>query len=79
MTVPLTTYDDISPVHGEWKVDGAVSYTTSNTATVSGTGTHTLYTSAVDAAGNRDDRSQTVRVDNTVPVDTTVTPVASPH
>ena len=35
VTVPLSIYDDISPVHGEWKLDGAVSYTVGSTASVS--------------------------------------------
>ena len=36
---------------------------------------HQLETAAVDAAGNRTERNDTVRVDNTLPVDTTITPV----
>ena len=75
VTVPLTISDALSPAHGEWKVDGAPSYTVSNTATVSGTGAHTLYTSAIDAAGNRTDVSMPVNVDNTLPVDNTTVPV----
>ncbi len=75
VTVPLSISDAVSPVHGEWKVDGAPSYTTGVTATVTGTGVHTLDTSAVDAAGNRDDKPFTVKVDNTLPVDTTTVPV----
>ena len=76
VTVPLTVSDSVSIVHGEWKVDAAPSWTVGNTATVAGTGTHTLWTAAVDQAGNRDERSQLVRVDDTVPVDNTAVPGA---
>ena len=76
VTVPIVNLgpDGGSPLHGEWKVDGASSWTATNTASVSGTGTHTLYTSVVDAAGNRDDRSQVVKIDDTLPVDNTTVP-----
>ncbi|MDA0182875.1 Ig-like domain repeat protein [Solirubrobacter phytolaccae] len=72
VNVNLNVSDATSPVHGEWRLDPADPYTVSNTAAVSGTGTHTLYTSAVDAAGNRHDRSHTVRVDNVAPTNDTV-------
>lgn len=72
VNVNLNVADATSPVHGEWRLDPADPYTVSNTAAVSGTGTHTLYTSAVDAAGNRHDRSHTVRVDNMAPTNDTV-------
>ncbi|HEX5094946.1 MAG TPA: Ig-like domain repeat protein, partial [Acidimicrobiia bacterium] len=79
--VPIAdlTPDGGSPLHGEWRLDGNPGdpYTTGTAATVplSAQGTHTLYTSVVDAAGNRADRSQIVRVDNTVPTDDTTAPV----
>ena len=59
VTVPLNVAD--SDLAGARRVEGRTPPTrtpSSNTATVNGTGTHTLYTSAVDAAGNRHDRSQ---------------------
>src|SRR4051794_10428050 len=34
VTAPLSVADSVSPVHGEWKVDGAASYTLGSTATV---------------------------------------------
>lgn len=72
VNVNLNVADATSPVHGEWRLDPSDPYTVSNTAAISGTGTHTLYTSAVDAAGNRHDRSHTVRVDNVAPTNDTV-------
>lgn len=72
VNVNLNVSDATSPVHGEWRLDPSDPYTASNTATVGGSGMHTLYTSAVDAAGNRHDRSHTVRVDSTNPTNDTV-------
>lgn len=72
VNVNLIVSDATSPVHGEWRLDPSDPYTATNTAVVSGTGTHTLFTSAVDSAGNRHDRSQLVRVDDTAPTNDTV-------
>ena len=41
--------------HAEWRVDGG-SWNPTGTATVTGTGAHTLDTAAVDSAGNRNER-----------------------
>lgn len=72
--VALTGTDATSGVQFEWRVDGG-SWTPGNSATVSGTGTHQLETAAVDEAGNRTERNDAVKIDDTLPVDTTVTPV----
>ncbi len=72
--VALTGTDAASAVQMEWRVGGG-SWTTGNSATVSGTGTHHLESAAVDEAGNRTERDDTVKVDDTLPADTTVTPV----
>jgi Big-like domain-containing protein len=61
----------------EWRVDGGpVTAGASPTqATVSGNGTHTLETRAVDVAGNASAwRSESVRIDNVVPTNTTAAP-----
>ena len=74
VNVALTGTDATSLVHTEWRVGGG-SWTTGNSATVTGTGTHQLESAAVDEAGNRTERNDTVKVDDTLPADTTVTPV----
>ena len=74
VNVALTGTDATSLVHTEWRVGGG-SWTTGNSATVTGTGTHQLESAAVDEAGNRTERNDTVKVDDTLPSDTTVTPV----
>jgi hypothetical protein len=71
-TFPLTATDATSPAHTEWRVDGG-SWTSGASALVDGTGSHTLETAAVDSAGNRDERTDTVNIDNALPVDTTTT------
>ena len=76
--VPVAA-DATSPSHAEWRVDGG-SWTLSGTATVSGTGAHTLDTAAVDSAGNREEVSFTVNIDDVLPTDTTDTaPVGWQH
>ena len=74
VNVALTGTDATSLVHTEWRVGGG-SWTTGNSATVTGTGTHQLESAAVDEAGNRTERNDTVKIDDTLPSDTTVTPV----
>ncbi len=74
VNVALTGTDATSPLHMEWRVGGG-SWTTGNSASVTGTGTHQLESAAVDEAGNRTERNDTVKVDDTLPADTTVTPV----
>jgi len=71
-TFPLTATDTTSPVHTEWRVDGG-SWTSSASALVNGTGAHTLDTAAVDAAGNRTERTDVVSIDNDPPLDSTDT------
>jgi hypothetical protein len=71
-TFPVTATDATSAPHAEWRVDGG-SWTSSGTATVSGGGTHTLDTAAVDEAGNRKEIAFTVKLDDVAPTDTTDT------
>ncbi len=79
-TVPVLASNDTgSPVHPEWRDGVSGPWTLSGSASVNGTGTHQLMTAAVDAAGNRDERTDVVKIDNDVPVDTTVTPAAGWH
>jgi len=68
--VPLTASDATSPVSTEYRIDGGA-WTPGNNAMINGTGVHTLESAAVDAAGNRTERNDTVRIDNELPVDTT--------
>jgi hypothetical protein len=74
VNVALTGTDATSLVHMEWRVGGGA-WTPGNSASVTGTGTHQLESAAVDEAGNRTERNDTVKVDDTLPVDTTMTPV----
>jgi hypothetical protein len=69
---PVTATDATSPSHAEWRVDGG-SWTSTGTATVVGTGSHTVDTAAVDSAGNRKEVTYTVNIDDVVPTDTTDT------
>ncbi len=79
-TVPvLAANDSGSPVHPEWRDGVSGPWTLSGSATVDGTGTHQLMTAAVDAAGNRNERTDVIKIDNTLPVDTTVTPAPGWH
>ncbi len=63
-------------MHTEWRDGNSGPWTLDGSAIIDGTGTHQLQTAAVDAAGNRDERTDVVKIDNTLPVDTTVTPCA---
>ena len=69
----------------QWRVDAGpvTSGASPLQATVSGTGTHTLETRAVDVAGNASGwRSESVRIDGVPPTNTTTTPsgpVANPY
>jgi hypothetical protein len=69
---PVTATDATSPSHAEWRVDGG-SWNLTGTATVVGTGPHTVDTAAVDSAGNRKEITYTVNIDDVVPTDTTDT------
>jgi hypothetical protein len=62
--------------HVEWRIDGEPVQTgASGSLTVSADGIHELETRAVDVAGNSSPwRLQTIRVDRTVPTDTTTIP-----
>jgi hypothetical protein len=71
-TFALTASDATSPSHTEWRVDGG-SWTAGASALVDGTGPRTLETAAVDSAGNRAERTDTVNIDNDLPTDTTDT------
>jgi hypothetical protein len=58
----------------QWRLDGGPEHSgpSGSQATVSGTGTHTLQTRAVDVAGNASTwRSETLRIDRVAPVNTT--------
>lgn len=72
-TFPLSGLDTTSNVVTEWSLDGGGTWTRNGAAVVDGTGSHTLITAAVDEAGNRAERTDTVRIDNDLPVDTTTT------
>ena len=55
----------------EYKLDGAASFTSGTSVTVSGQGVHTLTYRSTDAAGNTEaDKTTTVRIDTTAPVTT---------
>jgi hypothetical protein len=80
VSVPVTFATDAgSPKHAEWRDGNSGPWTLSNSATIDGTGTHQLQTAAVDEAGNRSERTDVIRIDNTLPVDTTVSPSAGWH
>ena len=68
-----------SPLTYEWRVGTSGPWTAGNLATVNTTGTHTLMTAVIDAAGNRAERSDTVKVDNANPTDNTSTPTPWQH
>ena len=76
VNVPLTADASAArPCTREWRIAGGPVLDDRQLGHVNGTGAHQLETAAVDAAGNRSERNDTVRVDNTLPVDTTITPV----
>jgi hypothetical protein len=70
VSFPVTGTDTVSPTYTEWSVDGGA-WTRSGTATVSGTGSHTLDTKVVDAAANEKIVSFEVKIDDVAPTDTT--------
>ena len=72
-TVAITGTDGGSGIAGvKWRVDADPTVHTTTTATVSGDGTHTLYTMVVDAAGNDSGwRADTVKVNHVLNNDTT--------
>jgi hypothetical protein len=78
--IPVTAAADSgSPVHTEWRIGNSGPWTSDGSALVDGTGTYSLQTAAVDAAGNRDERTDVIKIDKTLPVDTTVTPSPGWH
>ncbi len=80
LTVNVTGTDAVSsPLSYEWRDGVAGAWTPGAVASVDGTGTHTLQTAVMDAAGNRDQRSHTVRIDNTIPLDNTTSPAGWQH
>jgi hypothetical protein len=80
VSVPVTFAADAgSPKHAEWRDGNSGPWTLSNSATIDGTGTHQLQTAAVDDAGNRTERTDVIKIDNTLPVDTTVSPAPGWH
>jgi hypothetical protein len=81
-SVVLNGVDSLSGIDSvRWRVDGGaeqVGTVQVETATVSGNGIHTLQTRVKDVAGNFSGwRSETVKIDNVAPTDTTTYP-ASP-
>ena len=71
VTVTLTATDSGGSglTATEYKLDGAASFTSGTTVTVSGQGLHALTYRSTDAAGNTEaDKTATVRIDTTAPV-----------
>src|SRR4051812_12654639 len=77
----VTGTDTLSPVSYEYRDGGSGPFTPApgGVATVTGTGTHTFYTATVDAAGNRNERSDSIKVDGTAPSDNTTAPTGWQH
>jgi hypothetical protein len=84
--VVLSGNDDVSGMaEMRYKIDGGATVAGASgflTATVLGTGTHTLTTWGVDVAGNQSgQRTETINIDGVAPTDTTTAPgtVANQH
>jgi hypothetical protein len=75
----VTGTDTRSPVSYEWRDGSTGPFTAGSSATVTGTGTHTFYTAVVDAAGNRNERADTIKIDSTAPTDNTTAPTGWQH
>ena len=83
-TVTVSAADDIDGKgidYVEWRVDGnPVQRTVGSTFTVSTDGVHEIETRAWDKAGNTSDwRTQTLKIDKTLPTDTTTMPATGPR
>jgi hypothetical protein len=71
VTVHFTAADALSPTTTEYRVDGALAWTTGASVDVAGDGIHTVKYRSTDAAGNVEGtQTCTVKIDTTAPTST---------